>query len=194
MHTLRVIPIVLFWLFVPPSILAQTPEAPSPVEKATEPTRQNIASTNADPAWRPSPEQRASIEATTGAYFAARDSSKAGEAYGFLSTRQKQYQSPSDFQRRIEEFNAKAGTVQARRVRAITWYKDTPQSGPGLYVAVDYSSDFPNLALHCGYLVWHEQPDGKFLQVREEENVIDKATMAKLKPSDLEKVRAQFRC
>jgi hypothetical protein len=194
MHTLRVIPIVLFWLFVPPSLLAQSPEAPSPVEQATEPTRQSIASTNADPAWRPSPEQRASIEATTRAYFSARDSSKAGEAYDFLSARQKQYQSPSDFQRRIEEFNAKAGTVQARRVRAITWYKDTPQSGPGLYVAVDYSSDFSNLALHCGYVVWHEQPDGKFLQVREEENVIDKATMAKLKPSDLEKVRAQFRC
>ncbi len=194
MHTLRILPIVLFWLLLPPSIVAQAPEVSRPVEQVAEPTRQNIASTNADPAWRPSPEQRASIEATTKAYFSARDSNKSPEAYAFLSSRQKEYQSPSAFQRRIEEFNAKAGPVQARRFRAITWYKDTPPAGPGLYVAVDYSSDFPNLALHCGYLVWHEQPDGTFLQVREEENVIDNATMAKLKPSDLEKVRAQFRC
>lgn len=194
MHTVRVLAVVLLWFVLPPSSVGQAAEAPRSAEQAAEPTRQNIASTNADPAWRPSPEQRAAIEATTRAYFSARDSNKYDDAYAFLSSRQKQYQPLGVFQRRIEEFNAKAGPVQARRLRAITWYKDTPQAGPGLYVAVDYSSEFPNLALHCGYLVWHEQPDGKFLQVREEENMIDNATMAKLGPDALEKVRAQFRC
>jgi hypothetical protein len=194
MYSLRILSIALFWLLLPPSIVAQGQEPRRPAEQVPEPPRQNIASTNADPAWRPSPEQRASIEVTTKAYFSARDSSKFDEAYAFLSARQKQYRPQGVFQRLIEEFNAKAGPVQARRLRAGTWYKDTPQAGPGLYVAVDYSSDFPNLALHCGYLVWQEQPDGRFLQVREEENVIDNATMAKLKPIDLEKVRAQFRC
>jgi hypothetical protein len=193
MRTLRVPLVALSWL-LPVSIVAQTPGTSRPVDQVAEPTHQNIASTNADPAWRPSPEQRTSLEATTRAYFSARDSNRTNEAYGFLSARQKQHQSPSAFQRRIEEFNAKAGLVRARHLRAVTWYKDTPQAGPGLYVAVDYSSDFPNLALHCGYLVWHEQPDGTFLQVREEENFIDNATMARLRPSDLEKVRAQFRC
>lgn len=63
-----------------------------------------------------------------------------------------------------------------------------------MFVAVDYSSQFEKLALHCGYLVWQEQPDGSFLQIREEANVIDNATMAKLKPEQLDALRAQFRC
>jgi Protein of unknown function (DUF4019) len=194
MHTLRVLSIALLSLLWGPSLLAQATDASRPAEQLAEPTRQNIASTNADSSWRPSPEQLAAIEATTKAYFSARDSNKTEAAYAFLSAKQRQFQPPGAYQQRIEDFNAKAGPVQARRLRAITWYKDTPQAGPGLYVAVDYSSEFPNLALHCGYLVWHEQPDGKFLQVREEENAIDNATMAKLKPGALENVRAQFRC
>ena len=128
------------------------------------------------------------------AYFAARDTNKPDEAYAYHSPRLTQHQPLSTFGQRLKEFNAKAGAVQARRLRVVTWYKDTPQTGPGLYVAVDYSSDFANLALHCGYVVWHEQADGSFLQVREEENVIDNATMAKLKPGELERIRAQFRC
>jgi len=194
MHPVRVFSVVLLWFVLPSSSLGQAPDAARPVDQAVESLRQNIASTNADPAWRPSPEQRTAIEAITKAYFSARDSNKSDDAYAFLSPRLKQYQPLGVFQRRIEEFNAKAGPVQVRRLRAITWYKDTPQAGPGLYAAVDYSSEFQNLALHCGYVVWHEQPDGKFLQVREEENVIDNATMAKLGPSALAKVRAQFRC
>ena len=94
----------------------------------------------------------------------------------------------------LDDFNAKAGEVQARTIRAVTWYKDQPQSGPGLYIAVDYSSRFPNLALHCGYLVWQEQPDGSFLLIREESNIIDNAMMEKLKPEDVEKVRREYRC
>ena len=175
-------------------IAAQDQEVKPAAERAAASPQQTIASSNADPAWRPSPEQRASIETVTLAYFAARDANKPNEAYAFLSPRQKQYLPSGAFQKLVEEFNAKAGAVQARRLRRITWYKDTPQAGPGLYVAVDYSSDFANLALHCGYLVWHEQPDGSFLQVREEANTIDRETMMKLKPADVDKVRAQFRC
>jgi hypothetical protein len=156
--------------------------------------RQQIAPTNSDPAWRPSDGQRHLIEAVTKAYFAKRDSNKADEAYAFLSPRQRQYLPISAFSRMLEDFNSKAGQVQGRTLRTVTWYKDTPQAGQGLYVAVDFSSAFSNLALHCGYVVWHEQPDGSFLQVREEVNLIDNATMAKLKPEQLANVRTQFRC
>jgi hypothetical protein len=173
---------------------AETSAPSQAAEQISSLPRQNIASTNADPEWRPSAEQRTSVEAATMAYFLARDSNRAAEAYAFLSARLKDYQSPSAYQRRIEGFNAKAGPVRARRLRAVTWYKDSRQAGPGLYVAVDYSSDFSNLALHCGYVVWNEQPDGAFVQVREEENFIDQETMAKLKPDSLGSVRAQFRC
>ena len=57
-----------------------------------------------------------------------------------------------------------------------------------------FSSEFQNLALQCGYVVWQEQPDGSFAIVRKEDNVIEKTTMTKLKPEDLERIRAQFRC
>jgi hypothetical protein len=167
--------------------------AESPPAKAPDPPTEVIAPANADPAWRPSEQQRAAIDRLTRTYFAALDAGKADEAFRFLSSRQKQYVPFDAYQRMLEEFNAKAGPVQARRMRKITWYKDTPQ-GQGLYVAVDYSSDFTNLALHCGYLVWQEQTDGTFLLTREETNVIDRATMDKLKPEVVQQIRAQFRC
>jgi hypothetical protein len=163
-------------------------------DTATQRPLQQIASTNSDAAWRPSVEQRHSVETVTKAYFANRDAGRADDAYAFLSPRQQQEVPFRTFSRLLEEFNAKAGEVQSRTLRKVTWYKDTPQAGPGLYVAVDFSSKFSGLALHCGYVVWHQQLDGSFLQVREEVNLIDNATMAKLKPEQLESVRAQFRC
>jgi Protein of unknown function (DUF4019) len=160
----------------------------------SESPQQQIASTNGDPSWRPSVAQLHAIETVTRSYFALRDSGKAEQAYALLSPRQKQYLTQANFTQLLEGFNSTAGAPQGRILRKVTWYRDTPQSGPGLYVAVDFSSKFENLALHCGYVVWHEQPDGSFLQVREEMNVIDNATMAKLKPEQLESIRAQFRC
>jgi hypothetical protein len=161
---------------------------------SAEPPQQQIASTNVNQSWRPTEAQRQTIETVTRNYFALRDAGKAEQAYALVSPRQKQYLSLQTFTRLIEEFNVNSGASQGRTLRKITWYQDTPQAGPGLYVAVDYSSRFENLALHCGYVVWQEQPDGSFLQVREEVNVIDNATMAKLKPEQLESIRAQYRC
>ncbi len=169
------------------SSYAQTPAV-------EEPPQQQIASSNADPAWRPSDDQLKSVESVTRKYFALRDSGKVEQAYALVSPRQKQYLSFSTFSRLVEEFNSKAGSSEGRTLRKFTWYRDTPQAGPGLYVAVDFSSKFEKLALHCGYVVWQEQSDGSFLQVREEVNVIDNETMAKLGPERLTQVRAQFRC
>ena len=193
-HLLQTLPLPLVLAFALLSGQPTYAQVPSVPASAAQQPQQQIAFTNPDPAWRPSDEQRSAIEAVTRAYFTARDSNKAETAYAFLSPRQKQYVPFPTFSRMLEEFNAKAGEVQDRNIRKITWYKDTPQAGPGLYVAVDFSSKFPGLALHCGYVVWHEQRDGAFLQVREEVNLVDNATMAKLKPDQLESVRTQFHC
>lgn len=175
-------------------VAAQGEASRPPVLNEPVSTRQNVASTNADASWRPSQQQIAAVEATTRAYFAARDANRASEAYAFLSPMQKQGIPSTIFTKILDDFNAKAGPASAKRLRAVTWYKDTQQTGPGLFVAVDYSSDYENLALHCGYLIWQEQPDGAFLQLREEVNVIEKAMMEKLRTEDLERVRAQFQC
>jgi hypothetical protein len=168
------------------SVIAQVDPSAAATQKIVAP------STDAD--WQPSAEQRERIEKTTRAYFAARDSDRAEDAYSQLSPRQKQFLPFDIYRKQLADFNARAGAVQGRQLRAITWYKDAPQSGPGIYVAVDYASGFSNLALHCGYVVWQEETTGRFLLIREETNVIDHATMNKLTPSALEKVRNIYRC
>jgi hypothetical protein len=155
---------------------------------------QNISSSNADALWKPTPIQLTRIESVTKTYFTSRDNNKFEDAYSQLSSRQKQFLTFTAYKKIVEEFNSNAGQAKGRELRVITWYKDTAQTGPGLYVAVDFASAFENLAIHCGYLVWQEQQDGSYLLVREEVNVIDNTTMAKLKPGDLEKVYAQYRC
>jgi hypothetical protein len=128
------------------------------------------------------------------AYFAARDEGRLEAAYGKFAPSQKATVSFDYWRGAMESFNSRSGGVTARSIRKVTWYKDAPQGPPGLYAAVDFSSKAPKLALHCGFVVWQEQPDGSFAVVREEDNVIDRVTEAKLKPGDLERIRAQFRC
>jgi hypothetical protein len=153
-----------------------------------------VAASNKDSDWRPTPSQVSLVQAQTISYFSARDSGRLDEAYAKFSPTQKETVPFEAWHASIEGFNAKAGPVTARALRKITWYKDPPDGRLGVYAAVDFSSEFPNLALHCGYVVWHQQPDGSFAVVREEDNFIDRPTAAKLKPGDLERIRAQFRC
>ncbi len=153
-----------------------------------------VAASNRDASWRPSPQQIALAERLTLAYFAAKDAGKYDEAYAYLSPVQKQNVSFERWTSMAGEINAKLGAVQGRSIRKITWYKDPPNVVPGVYAAVDYSSEFANTALHCGFVAWHEQADGSFLLQREEQNFIDRADLQKMKPGEMEKVRAQFRC
>ena len=154
---------------------------------------QSVSSSNRDTAWRPTSSQVELIQAQTLSYFAARDAGRVEEAYARFSPSQKATVPFPTYQASVAAFNTKAGAVTARSLRKVTWYKDAPQ-GPGVYAAVDFSSEFQNLALHCGYVVWQEQLDGSFAIVREEDNVIEKTMVTKLKPEDLERIRAQYRC
>jgi hypothetical protein len=159
-------------------------DPPPPAVAAIKPERQS----------RPTAAQDQLVERRTQAYFSAKDSRRYEEGYALLSPSQKQVTSFEGWKSRTEKFNTQAGEVRSRKIRKITWYKDPAGVAPGLYAAVDFSSEFANIDIHCGYVVWHVQPDGSPLLVREEENYIDKSVQQKLKPEDLEKVRAQFRC
>ena len=133
------------------------------------------------------------MQSRTVAYFAARDSGHLEEAYATFSPAQKVMVPFDGWRTTIKGFNERAGAVGNRALQKVTWYKDPP-GRTGTFAAVDFSSEFANLALHCGYLVWGEQPDGSLAVVREEENALDKATAVKLNPGDLERVRADFHC
>lgn len=149
---------------------------------------------NADGQWHPATAQVQRVELQSNAYFAAKDGRRYKEAYELLSPASKQITPFERWSSVAENFKSKMGDVLHRDIKKITWYKNPPQAAPGTYAAVDFSSQFTNASIHCGYLVWFEQGDGSFLIVREEENFIDKATEQKLKPDELERVRAQFGC
>ncbi len=172
--------------------LAQTAK---PSELAPAASLQRVVSpSNRDTDWRPTSPEVELVRVATIAYFTARDEGRLAEAYAKFAPSQKAMVPFEAWRASMEAFNAQAGPVTGRSLRMVTWYKDPPQGRPGVYAAVDFHSDFANLALHCGYIMWQEQSDGSFAVVREEDNVIDKATEAKLKPGDLERIRAQFRC
>jgi hypothetical protein len=147
-----------------------------------------------DPQWRPTTAQVELVERQTYAYFAAKDGSKYQEAYAQLSAAQKETTPFERWSSRADDFNSKLGQVRGRSIKKITWYRNPQGAAPGVYAAADFSSQFANSDIHCGYVVWHEQSNGSFLLVREEERFLDKETEQKLKPDELEKVRALFRC
>ncbi|MEC5218529.1 hypothetical protein RCH09_003501 [Actimicrobium sp. GrIS 1.19] len=140
------------------------------------------------------PEQVRRVEQQTRLYFEAKDQGHYTGAYDLMAGSLKQSISFETWTGRAEAFNAKAGAVKRRTVSKITWYYNPPQVEPGLYAAVDFTSMFAEVDLHCGFLAWREQPDGQFVLVREEENYMDRQTQQTLKPGDLEKVRQQFNC
>lgn len=140
------------------------------------------------------PEQVRQVEQQTLLYFEAKDQGRYNRAYDLMAASLKQGISFETWKGKTEAFNAKAGAVEQRTISKITWYHNPPQVEPGLYAAVDFTSKFADVDLHCGFLAWRELPDGKFVLVREEENYLDKQTQQKLKPVDIEKVRQQFKC
>ena len=145
-----------------------------------------------DSQWRPTPAQEEQVASLTYAYFSARDAGKYREAYALFSPTQQQTVSFDRWSSRVEQFNANAGPVRSRKIKKISWYKDPPRAGPGVYAAVDYASEFENIDVHCGFVAWHMEADSSFRVMREEENFIDKATRQKLKEGELAKLRAQF--
>jgi hypothetical protein len=152
------------------------------------------AASPAAPAFVASAEQIGRVEQASRLYFAARDQGRYAEAYALLSPVEKDITPFGRWQQRAQEFNARAGAPGERSIKKITWYRNPPEGAPGIYAAVDFDGRFANVALHCGYLAWQAQQDGSFLLVREEENVLDKAVADKLKPAEMDKVRATFGC
>ncbi|MBV6322932.1 DUF4019 domain-containing protein [Duganella violaceipulchra] len=139
-------------------------------------------------------EQAQAVERQSMIYFAAVDGRRYEAAYQLQSEMLKKQMPFEGWRKLSEDFNTRAGEVRRRTITKISWYKDPPQAAPGTYAAVDFSAQFANMNTHCGYLVWMRQDDGYFVLVREEQNSIDQATEQKLKPEELARLRAQFRC
>lgn len=134
------------------------------------------------------------VEAFSRQYFLAQDEGRYRDAYGMMTASQQQLLPFSRWNFLEQDFGARAGKLIRRDIRKVTWYRDPPQAAPGVYAAVDFAGEYANTSLYCGYLVLSQQADGTFLVLREERNVIDKETAAKLQPGELEKFSARFKC
>jgi len=129
------------------------------------------------------------------AYFRAKDGGRYDRAYAMIAPSMRSYLTRELYDSESARFNAEAGKAEERRVMRLTWYRDPPEApAPGLYVAADFRSRFPNIYLHCGYLMWHQEPDGRFRIVREEQSFIDKAMAARTPPEQLAPLDNRFGC
>ena len=164
------------------SAQAQYPDAP-----------QVAAPSNQDANWRPTDAQMLRVKQDAAAYFTARDSGQYPTAYLMFAPSNKAATPYETWKQHAEEANQKSGGFSNRSIRKISWYKD-PQGRTGTLAALDFYSEAPNLVLHCGFIVMEAQAEGNFLLVREEDNFIDKASAAKFKPGDMERIRAAYRC
>src|SRR4051812_26760315 len=153
-----------------------------------------MAATNADKDWMPSAAQVQAVIEQSRRYFTARDAGRFDEAYRQYAPTNKALVSYGGWRQAVQGLNTASGGITARRLVRITWFKDPPQSGPGVYAAVDFSSTSPKLAAHCGYLVWQEQENGTLGIVHEEDNVLDQTTLAQIAPAKLAEVKKAMHC
>jgi Protein of unknown function (DUF4019) len=133
------------------------------------------------------------LEEKTLAYFALRDGKKYREAFAQLSDAQQKSLTPEMWSEPINQFNTKAGAVTSREIKKVTLTQDPPGSAPGLYAAVDYTSKFTNVALHCGYVIWKREAS-EFKLIREEVNMVDAEKAKTMSTEALEALRKKLNC
>lgn len=131
----------------------------------------------------------------TYAYLAAKDGARYELAYDQIDATMRAYLKPDLYRAQAAQFNAEAGRAAERRVTRLTWYRDPADApAPGIYVAADFRSRFANIDLHCGYVMWHQDKDGRFRIVREEQSFIDKGMARQMAPERVAQLPRQFGC
>lgn len=129
------------------------------------------------------------------AYLQDKQAGHYDRAYALIAPSMRAYLSPDLFRDGAAKFSADAGKSGETDFTRFTWYRDPPDAPePGLYAAVDFTGHYGDLALMCGYLMWHKLPDGTFRLVREEQNYIDKAGAQQMVPERRQKLPELFGC
>jgi hypothetical protein len=155
---------------------------------------QVVATSNQDQQWQPTAEQRELVVRDVLAYLAAKDSQRFADAYAQFTPLQKSTVPFGRWEADMRVVYGQAGAAEGRTLKKVTWYKNPANAPPGIYAAVDFSSQFAELSLHCGFVAMQQQLDGSFGVAREEENSIPRREMSKLSPEALQRIRAQYRC
>ncbi|HUO88156.1 MAG TPA: DUF4019 domain-containing protein [Rhizomicrobium sp.] len=122
-------------------------------------------------------------------YFALEDSGRYEDAYALLDGPFAAMIPLSKYKELASQAASNAGPVKGRVIKTIDWEKDKPGGPPGLYAALDYSGETERGQI-CGYVAWRQEPDGFYLLVREETNIIP----ATLSAAEADALKAKFHC
>ena len=153
------------------------------------PRREVNITNDSAPGWLPSRIQEEQVLKETGAYFAALDQQQDERAYAMMAEVNRNSRPLSQFIQQNREFRERSGTLVRRKILKVTWTKD-PAAAPfrGVYAAIDIATQFAKIDRHCGYVVLYQRPSGGDFEVmRQESNLIDNATAARI---EQEKSRA----
>jgi hypothetical protein len=151
--------------------------------------------TSAPDGWKPSARDQSQIESQTYGYYGAKDTGDYKAAYAMFDVGMREATHFDSWASNARSQNTKAGHILNRRVIKITWYKDPPSAPePGIYAAADFSGQFENDPIYCGYLAWHRGADGNYRIIREEENFIDKGSIEKMGQAEVKTLAAKFGC
>jgi hypothetical protein len=144
--------------------------------------------------WAPAEADSQLVAARTQGFLAQKDKGELAQAYTQFSDGMRASARFDTWSKTIEDFNAKAGLVEARKILKVSWVKDPPGVDPGFYAAVDYAGRFQNITYECGYVAWYREASGRLTVVREEERYIDRESEAKMTPEALRNTLAKIGC
>jgi hypothetical protein len=145
--------------------------------------------------WEPAEEDQLRIKLLSYQYLQAKESQDYEAAFAAFSDTTAAAIDFKSWKANQRKFKAAAGAEVSSLFTRVTWY-DNPSNAPlsGIFAAVDYSSVYANISIHCGYLMWHKKDDGSFELIREEQNHIDNATQKKLSAGEIADIKAKFGC
>lgn len=144
--------------------------------------------------WTPTSTDDQQVEARTLEYLAQKDRGDLAQAYRNFSEAMKETLHFDSWSVGVKAFNAKAGRVQERTTKKVSWVKDPAGVDPGFYAAVDYAGRYENVTHECGYVAWYREESGRLSIVREEEGHIDRVSEAKMTPDALRDALKEIRC
>lgn len=106
--------------------------------------------------FNPTAKDIEAIDIRTGDYFSALDLEKYELAYGMLSPEMKKLMNFEKWTSIKKKTDTDLGQLSKRSRTRVTWYKDPENApAPGLYVAVDFVSNYSNASSHEEYIVWY---------------------------------------
>lgn len=145
-----------------------------------------------DPKWRPTPQQQHAILQLTVRYVGLKDGRDHEGVRGLLAAAL----SFDEWLAGTEKFNQGSGKARFRTFEKVTWYNNHPKAhAPGIYAAVDFTGEFDNVGIYCGFVLWFQgQGQGTFQMLREEQNYISRQVQQGMTATELAAARKRVGC